>query len=144
MFTLDLSLRRNSLKSILLSIPLFSENLTSMLSPVLGQYGVDISSFIEVFLTQVRFFRDELTVRVFLTLFTDNTFTFYIVPVSCGFILKAVLNGRPALSPLSSLELYRIIYLHSIVSNNGGQRFLNNTCKNLRGYISSHGVVSEE
>jgi hypothetical protein len=142
MFNFDLSLRRNSLKTILLVIPLFSENLTSLLSPTLGQYGLDISTFIESFLLQTRFFRDELTVRVFLTLFSDNTFSFFIIPISYHFLLRSVCEKIDS-NQLSVFETYKILRLYSIVSKNLNPLFLKNSYLNLRGYISSYNVVSD-
>jgi hypothetical protein len=142
-FVLDLSLRRNLLKTILLVIPLSSENLSSLLSPVLGQYGLDISTFIESFLVQVRFYREELNMRVFLTLFSDNTFSFFIIPISYNFLVRALLL-KTDLKNISIYEMYKLVHFYSLCLNRFDSLFSKNCYLNLRGYLTSFNAVLPE
>lgn len=129
MSVLDLTVRRIFMKRILVTVPLSSDNLSSQLSPVLGQYGIQVSDFLSRLEEFSAHLNEDLTLRVFVDVFVNGSFSIYIDSLAFKDFIKA--DG-----PSVSVEnLYRAYMLYCFVSKTlPGDRAL---YKNAKGHLHS-------
>nr|AKT93892.1 ribsomal protein L11 [Balamuthia mandrillaris] len=131
MLVCDLTVKRTFVKKILVLVPLGAENISSLLSPVLGQYGISVSDFMTQLFPYYQFLNKDLVLRVFVDIFSNNTFSFTVAPLAAAAFLKAHRNQFVS----NTLLLYRILVLYSFASRSMFVQKL--TYQNIRGYLTS-------
>lgn len=110
-------------------VPLSSDNLSSQLSPVLGQYGIQVSEFLAKLEESSCYLNTDLVLRVFVDIFVNSSFSLHIGSLA----FKDFIKGE--VFPIGRLSLYRAFLLYSFVSKTvpDSQALY----QNLQGYLNS-------
>ena len=125
-------LKRNFLKQITVLVPLASENLVSSLSPTLGQYGINVNAFLEKLEEETWFLSADVTLRVKVDLYSNNTYTFNISVLDYNALFYSIDTTQ-----LNSCSIYKILFLYSYVTANFNPVSLKINYKNFTGYLRS-------
>lgn len=126
----NLTIKRIFMKRILVAVPLSSENLSSQLSPVLGQYGIQVSEFLLKLENISDRLNEDLTLRIFVDVFVNGSFSIQVDSLA----FKDFIKSRG--SNLDILCLYRAYLLYCFVSKTlPRDRTL---YKNVKGHLHSY------
>jgi hypothetical protein len=130
------NLRRNYIKTISLLIPLYSDNLISVLSPVLGQYGIQVGDFINKINKDTRLLNNDMIIKVQLNLFTNSLYTYTINLIN----YKLLLNGLPVLVNYTANDAYKFALLYSFIHTRLNPARLKINYLNFKGYLHSYNL----
>jgi hypothetical protein len=125
-------LKRNFLKQITVLVPLASENLVSSLSPTLGQYGINVNTFLEKLEEDTWFLSSDVTLRVRVSLYSNNTYTYNISVLNYNALFYSTDSEQ-----LNFFSIYKILFLYSFVTANFNPTSLKINYKNFTGYLNS-------
>lgn len=137
---LSFKIDRLKLKEVLILVPLHRDNLTSYLSPILGQYGIRNSDFLKVFVDEFNKSTDfafeklialegvdsgnslsdfELTVPVKLKIFKAGKYEISILPPHLGFLFSSKFGRfRRRLRRGRIIRNYLKLYKLALTQNN--------------------------
>ena len=130
------NLRRNYIKTISLLIPLYSDNLLSLLSPVLGQYSIPVGDFINKINRDTRLLNNDMTIKVQLNLFTNSLYDYSISLVS----YNTLAHGLSSLTAYTVHEIYKTMVLYSFVYTKLNMNRFKINYLNFKGYLNSYNL----
>ena len=131
---MDLSIKRTFLKNILIMFQVGADNLTSTLSPVLGQYGINVQDFIQKLNVELKFLSPDVTVRVYVTLYSNSTYNYSISYIGISDLARFLREPSTSVTPL---ELFKVVQLFTYFQTHFSNKDQYANYLNLRGYLSS-------
>lgn len=129
---LDFNIKRSYLKTILILMPLDDSNVNSILSPILGQYGINVSDFLEKVSLKLQNLPKDITVRIFVDIFTNNTFDFRIDILPLNLLVSFFYHEN-----FDIVNFYKLIFLYGFSINSINRYSLCQIFKNIQGYLVS-------
>jgi hypothetical protein len=109
----DLPSKRALLKEVYLYLNLDNPSLTSSLAPILGQYGIKPTDFINMYLTEKgsSFFISDIVISLKVHLYRSGKYFIYYASPSINFLLKQLFQFTLLKNDIELINLYKILLL---------------------------------
>ena len=122
-------------KEILILIPLYKEkNLISFLSPILGQYGVNVNNFINQLINFTKDYNKDLLLPVKVYILKNKECFFNIESLRVNFLMKNIILC------LNIIDIYKISLIKSVFNYVFNKNITKIYFRNIFYYLNSYNL----
>ena len=122
-------------KEILILIPLYKEkNLISFLSPILGQYGVNVNNFINQLINFTKDYNKDLLLPVKVYILKNKECFFNIESLRVNFLMKNIIPC------LNIIDIYKISLIKSVFNYVFNKNITKIYFRNIFYYLNSYNL----